>query len=392
MPVTITSFPANLCHVRNPIEVVAQADSAWATHTSYEMRVSLLYFRTSSLSSLTNLVTLRAQPDQGGVMRADLARYGESLVRATPPDPTQLLQLSPDMRKAVLIRVEEWIDGVVANVIEGGRFITIMRGGMDSFAGQSVYSWITDRTDGYPFLTREPVKRAWAGMDQWAYFPLLPGLSGDITLRADYTLNDGTTQQAVSLDVFSDPYVSWDLLAVPCGPTQIGLPAGVVEYEVYITLANDAAPFSQRLIFEMEQKRYPQERLFLYENSLGGWETVVAYGQQQRSQVVRQTSARRLLGSSPPRHVADQVAANTSRREMVQVAMGLRNAAETVHMTEELTFTENVLLQEGDDLTPLALDNQEEIPIISDDPLESNAKIFTFRRARLDRGFRKPKN
>jgi hypothetical protein len=151
----------------------------------------------------------------------------------------------------------------------------VLRGGLSPYEAASD-SWPTYQQTIKPFLTWDPdFQKVLPQQPAYLYYQhVAPGATAQVWVRVRHL--DGTSSQS-TVALLKDVR-RWEVYCLAVGPAMLGLTGPeVAGYDVWVT--NDAGVvLSQVRRFTLERAFYPQQRFFLYSNSLGGANVLAALG------------------------------------------------------------------------------------------------------------------
>jgi hypothetical protein len=197
-----------------------------------------------------------------------------------------------------------------------------------------------------PFLTWEP-----------DYQPVLPAQpaylyyqhvadDGDVELRATVRHVAGTTSALLLTTLVAAR--RWEVYCLAVGPAALGLTGpDVAGYDVWLATAAGVRR-SQVRHFVLERAYYPQQRFFIYSNSLGGANVLAALAPAKQTVDVVATEAQRPAYDADLGDVAtlDRVGTPT-----LSVTTGPRRRAQ-VQADQELLYSRRVVLRNGGQYWP----------------------------------------
>jgi len=152
-------------------------------------------------------------------------------------------------------------------------------------------NWPAYQAAVLPFLTWEPdYQRVLPAQPAYLYYQHAAG-DGDVLLWVKVRHVDGTSTDTQLTTLAK--VRRWEVYCLAVGPAALGL-AGpeVAGYDVWLATAAGAAR-SQVRHFVLEREFYPQQRFFVYSNSLGGANVLAALGTAKQTLEVVATEAQR---------------------------------------------------------------------------------------------------
>lgn len=280
MAITVTQTPNSVLSTLNRIVVRATADPAWDTHDSYYIRlVANVELEFEGGNFLTIPLDQVPDPTDGDCV-FNLSHLFHAYVQPDRPEDVITdtpIVLSKMVRNAGY-SLQEYIDGQAQGTPIPGPALNIYRSAFDYVTGQELQAFAISAGK---FLTHAPNPKE-VRTNQPEFLTLIaPTGTTSVQLNWEVTFDDDTTQSGTTpaiscnafnpilfptgfnqlrLDLISGTIVSWRVWIEDQSNTTISI------IRVY-TLNN--APCSQLI------------RYYLFENSLGGWDTLCTYGEGQ---------------------------------------------------------------------------------------------------------------
>lgn len=202
-----------------------------------------------------------------------------------------------------------------------------------------------------PFLTWEPNdKRVLPAQPEYLYYMVDSFDLPAFRQRARLHLADGTSQEFTFAVVTG--IRRFEVYCLPAGYAQltldtIGLEAPVVAWDVWVA-DEDGVPQTEVRRYHLDQGYYPEQRFFLYTNSLGGVNTLAALGQAKRVLDVKAELAER------PRYdplLGDTLVLAQHGQSVLSISTGPRRRAQLI-ADQELLLSPRVTLQSGGQYWP----------------------------------------
>ena len=176
--------------------------------------------------------------------------------------------------------------------IRSQTFITIYGGLPKNLLGTSLVNFLTveNKTN---FLTTSRLKRVTLDQPQWISWFNIGDNVEDVKLNIELKYNDGSYYSFIAHTYES--IGKFEKVIIPVGLDQIGANSlypnlTVVSYEVKL-LAN-GVQLSETMAFSIDNRYLPYKRFFLFQNSLGSYETFYTYGKKTKSIDFEKDSAR----------------------------------------------------------------------------------------------------
>ena len=192
--------------------------------------------------------------------------------------------------------------------------------------GQDITAWRT----GQKFLTRLPRTQQKVNKHQPMWLDFLVGAAvTQVDIQINYTLTSGamgTTQ------VHNQTTQGLDIVRFPVGYTQMFL-QNITEDEATveswtIQVRTGTTVISETLSYRLDPICPPQERYFVFQNSLGGYDTLRATGIAEVKKAISKQSATRIIGPLEDTYARSVLDYNISSSWNVKQASGFLNAAQ----------------------------------------------------------------
>ncbi|MGI4873359.1 MAG: hypothetical protein ACRYFX_19550 [Janthinobacterium lividum] len=217
----------------------------------------------------------------------------------------------------------------------------VLCGGLDP-AGAAAGTWPGYQAAAQPFLTWEPdYQRVLPQQPAYLYYQhATADTAVEVWLKVRHL--DGTSSQSALTVIL--PVKRWEVYCLAVGPAARGLTGpDVAGYDVW--LATSAGTLvSQVRHFVLERAYYPQQRFFLYTNSLGGVNVLAALGAAKQTLEVVATEAQRPAYDPELGDVATLERLGTGT---VSVATGPRRRGQVLADQELLQARRVTLLKDG---------------------------------------------
>ena len=197
-------------------------------------------------------------------------------------------KLTDEVIQWKIVYAESYGDTVYFKKITEGSAKYAIRAGLNftDFPGNDFFAtWLPANKK---FLTWSPnYKKINTTQDEYLNF-LLYGSITEINLICKCWYSDGTTQTLSLLT--QGTTAKYDLYRIPAGYTQLAIasnftiPAGesVLKYDLWLTDQSDAV-ISEVKTFVVDQLYFKNERILIFENSMGGWDTLRCKGLSEYS-------------------------------------------------------------------------------------------------------------
>ena len=234
----------------------------------------------------------------------------------------------------------------------------VLMGGLSfrEFPGNTFFA---DRAD--KFLTHAPDNKLLApGQPDFLYY-LVPESWASLYLHAEVFYNDGTSQLTVAKQAAA---ASGKLAIIPAGFTQLGLDDINVakfplSYKLWVAPSNlpTDAGASEKRSYLLDYFAYPHARQFLYQNSLGAFESIRCTGRFEVSRQIDRQNGERVIGSSYSPSDASRFSYNSMSYASIKGNSGMQlNRAWFNHLQEFIRSNEVFEIQ-GNSLVPVVIES-----------------------------------
>lgn len=279
----ITIEPGKIVSVNNPIGLRVAASFGWEFYDHYQIGIKLYYDKNhTSLFSIIPDMEARVTPDSAtGYYDFNLSRMLKGIFSPDRPEwLTNTARFCTKNNFRFYAVVEEYANTQLINSITSNIF-RVVDAGFSVPVGQYLETYVNSQK----FLTHQPRnKRISTCQKEFLYFSF-PS-PGTYTLNADLEFEDGTTLNGYNTIAPSITTGSaFNIGLFPCGFEALGLDSFVAPkvsaYTVYLT-----GDKSERQRFEIDRTFHPNDRFYLFKNSLGGYDTLRATGRLAESENV----------------------------------------------------------------------------------------------------------
>jgi len=271
--------PYFLSSVRNPIGVRVNADDNWANNEDYYLK---LVIEVEEIYKSGNFVILdldiRATPDKYTVVEFNLSRPLSRVLSSERPGWEDTMpKIGGNACKRYKYSIEEWVDGSLSTSILSD-IKHVVKAGFGFIKGQ----FLQEYANSMKWLTHQPREKLSSRHAGEFLYYLHVGESTTLEMFADLVFEDDSVQNGYQPNI-SISVGKGDLVIFPVGYQSLGLEQFVTppikSYEVYL-----AGNVSERMKFTIDCTYEPRERFYLFENSLGGYDTVRTTGRLKESQ------------------------------------------------------------------------------------------------------------
>ncbi|UHG90110.1 DUF5977 domain-containing protein [Spirosoma oryzicola] len=384
---------------RNRLDVVIDpADTTLTDRSSLRYALTLLVPTFPQSSEFTKLTTLigRERPPQisGGLERFDGAQFRidevlDGFLETQKPAFNQTaMSIVPTMTMPYCLR-ETVTGGKPAVSTELTRPKEwIFKGGLtnEDFAGWADRFFNTYLRDTRQFLTWQPLAKSVSlYQPEYLYFLLncspVPAI---IKRRIQVTYPDGRSDVR-TLDTLSGASLN-QVVCVPAGMYPNGLGYDVASYDVWLSDGNDNR-ISQVRTFRVDSREQEQERFILFENSLGGFDTLRITGQATEATSVRRVSVEIDETASTAIDVAQVRIIQAEGDHSLSVSTGYftRQASAWARYMDELLFSKAIYLVTDKGQVPLLLTTSE--LLTHEDNADLIARTLSFKKAKVEQNF-----
>ncbi len=228
-------------------------------------------------------------------------------------------------------------------------FVTIYGGLPKNLIGTSLVDFLTgeseDRTN---FLTTSRVKKVKLDQPQWLSWFNITSAVEQLKVNVELKYNDGSYYNFTAHTFES--VAQYDKIIFPIGLDQIGANSLYPELTVIsyvVSLYTENSRISEALTYQVDNRYHPYKRFFLFQNSLGSFETFFTYGKKSNSLDFEKDSARTIQIKDFVLENGENVDLDTTGQEKEKINTGYRSKAEIKAMRdfylskEKLTYVEN---------------------------------------------------
>ncbi|GAB3802964.1 hypothetical protein GCM10028819_32120 [Spirosoma humi] len=383
---------------RNRLDVLIDPADTTLTDRSdlrYALAVLVPKFpQSTELELLTTLVGREHPPLMvGGLQRFDGASFRieailDGFLETQKPDFGQIkMSIVPTLTMPYCLQ-ENVTGGIPAvNTTLTRPKTWVFKGGLanEDFAGWSDRFFDRYLADTRQFLTWQPdAKSVSQYQPEYLYFLLncspVPAL---INRRLQVNYPDGRSDVR-TLDTLSGAAIN-QVVCVPAGMAPNGLVNDVASYQLWLSDGNNNR-ISQVRTFIVDNKEQAQERFILFENSLGGFDTLRILGQGSESTTVRRT----LVDIDPQTAAIDAAQLRVIQvdgEQSLTVSTGYftRQGSGWARYLEELLLSKSIYLVTPKGHVPLLLSNTE--LLTADDDIDLVSRVLTFKKAKVEQNF-----
>ncbi|KOY86037.1 hypothetical protein AD998_07660 [bacterium 336/3] len=300
----------------------------------------------------------------------DISKYVKAFVSSTAPNVA--LEFNAQAESAITFTVDISIVGPAFTNNYTHSF-TALRGGLpkEVFAQDSNFFAYMGFNGNQKLLTHQPLRKSSVSPENPEFLAFYTATwGGTITRNTTVYYTDGTS------DIFTDAFAkSGDVITcIRCKLTDVPYDEQkeVLEYHVFFT---DGTRTTRLQIFEVDHSFRRQERFFIFENSLGGWDTLRCFGEQESEANVMQEMASDYSGNYLANNIlkTDMFVYDSSISNEHEVNTGYYPASYVAYL-REFMLSKNKYLVISNKLYPVVLTSKK-IKYAND---EKNLKAASF--------------
>lgn len=387
---------------RNRIDaLIDAADTSLTDRSSLRYALTLLvptFPQSPDLGELTTLLS-RERPPQttAGAVRYDGASFRidellDGFLSVQKPSFGQsVLGLVPTLTMPYAKR--ETVSGgtpAVATSVSRARQ-WVYKGGINAVDFASWGSRFFDiyLRDTRQHLTWQPPEKTISTLaqdEQYLYYLLnFTPTPSQIRLRADVEYYTGQIETRTLLTLDRPPLNA--VVCCPAGYRQLGFHLGTTVRSYKLWLANENNQrLSQVRTYRVDTKARPYQRFLLFDNSLGGFDTLRLLGQADQTTTVRRTLVEVDIAGSAVEQASLQIV-DSEGDSTITVSTGFfeRNASQWSRYIDELLLAKRVYLITDRGHEPLVLSTTS--LLVQDDNADVLAHTLVFTRANADGNF-----
>lgn len=387
---------------RNRIDaLIDAADTSLTDRSSLRYALTLLVPTFPQSPDLTELTTLqgRERPPQtsAGIVRYDGASFRIDelldgfLAVQKPSFGQNVMGLVPKLTMPYARREQVSGGTPAVNTTVNRTRQWVYKGGVSSvdFASWGGRFFDVYLRDTRQHLTWQPAEKtiSTAAQDeQYLYYLLnFTPTPSQIRLRADVELSTGVVETRTLLTLDRPPLNG--VVCCPVGYRQLGFHLGTAVRSYKLWLANEQNQrLSQVRTYRVDTKARPYQRFLLFDNSLGGFDTLRLLGQADQTTTVRRTMVEVDIAGSAVEQASLQIV-DSEGDSTITVSTGFfeRNASQWSRYIDELLLAKQIYLITDRGHEPLVLTTTS--LLVQDDNADLLAHTLTFTRANADSNF-----
>jgi len=299
-----------------------------------------------------SVVSAALAPDLGGRAFWDFSKPLSSFLLETGTDRPSLYDVEFEKGKVIrsyFLQVTELYGEpqLARGSIRSQTFVTIYGGLPKNLLGTSLVNFLSveNRTN---FLTTSRTKRVTLDQPQWlSWFNITDNLE-EVKVNIELELNDGSYYSFIAHTYES--VGKFEKLIIPIGLDQIGAndlypDLTVVSYE--IKLYSGANLLSETITYQVDNQYRPYKRFFLFQNSLGCYETFYTYGKKTNTLDFEKDSARVIQVRDFVLENAENIDLDITAQEKEKINTGFKSKAEIRAMRDFYLSKEKLTYVDG---------------------------------------------
>lgn len=299
-----------------------------------------------------SVVSAALAPDLSGVAAWDFSKPLSSFLLETGTDRPLLYDVAFAKGKVIryyFLQVTELYGEpqLARGSIRSQTFITIYGGLPKNLLGTSLVNFLTveNKTN---FLTTSRSKRVTFDQPQWLSWFNIGDNVEDVKLNIELKYNDGSYYSFIAHTYES--IGKFDKVIIPVGLDQIGANAlypelTVVSYEV--KLSANGVQLSETMAFSIDNRYLPYKRFFLFQNSLGSYETFYTHGKKTKSMDFEKDSARTIQIKDFVLENGENVDLDITGQEKEKINTGYKSKSEIKAMRDFYLSKEKLTYVDG---------------------------------------------
>lgn len=209
----------------------------------------------------------------------------------------------------------------------------------DSLIHEGEIRFMTTSLENIKIKTDQPNWLCW--------FNILDALES-VKVQVELTYNDGTPYIFTAHTY--DTVGKYEKLVIPIGLDQLGAnefypELSIVSYKVY--LKSDGIVRSNEVVFYVDQRAHLYHRYFIYQNSLGAFETFYTYGRKSNSYEIEKSNARIIQVNDFTLEKGEDTDFDIQLQEKEKINTGWKSKAEIRSMRDFFMSSEKLTLING---------------------------------------------
>lgn len=206
-----------------------------------------------------------------------------------------------------------------------------------------------------PFLTWQPTrKRVFLDQPEFLYF-IVP-FSGTTTFKLRIKIHYKNGSEFTHTKFSQGSLNKYEVYCIPAGYNQLGIAdyksgLEVLWYELNVIDQNSNA-LSEVRRYDIEQGHYPYRRYFLYQNSLGGSDTIVCVGQASSSLRTKDSEASRTLAHDYDIKDGEELVVSKVGESRLDLSTGFKSK-EYIERAQDFVISKEVYLMANNRYVPV---------------------------------------
>lgn len=297
-----------------------------------------------------SIVSAALAPDLNGIASWDFSKPLSSFVLDNGVDMPSLYNVINETGKVVrsffVQATELYGEPQTARMsMRSEKFIVIYGGLAKNLIGTSLIDFLT-KGDKINFLTTSYLKTVTPDQPQWVSWLNISDEVPNVKVIVELEYLDGTIN--IIEPYLYDQVKKYEKIIVPVGLDQLGANAiypelAIVSYSIYLKSQNNQ--LSTSIKYNVDHRHHPYKRFFLFQNSMGSFETFFTYGKKSNSLEVEKDSARLIQVKDFVLQNGENIDFNITINEKEKINTGFKNKLEILAMRdfylskEKLTYT-----------------------------------------------------
>lgn len=323
--------PADISASKNDIPLELTVSGNWRSLSNYELQIRVQKETAYRSGAFYDYQILAATPTAQNRVKLNLSACLEGLVSAEPPE--SLSAAAPKRLESQIARYKVVIYEYVAGALTSSDTIGpkfVVRAGVGEFNSQRLINY----SQGALFLTAQPDQK-YTRPQQPEYLSLqipIGAPSDTATVKTKILYLSGAESSTFS--GAGKAYEAGDLLRFVVGYNQLNLganpaPEPVIGYKIWIEDgSNNSLSNTQTYLFYEPKYCNPNSRYMIFENHLGGWDSIAITGGFDTAIEIEQKTAELIPDPARPSGVASLRQYETRFFEQQKGSSGLLSSGE----------------------------------------------------------------
>ncbi|MGJ1329406.1 hypothetical protein [Sphingobacterium multivorum] len=299
-----------------------------------------------------SVISAALAPDLSGKASWDFSKPLSSFLLETGTDRPSLYNVEFEKGKVIrtyFLQVTELYGEpqLARGSIRSQSFITIYGGLPKNLLGTTLVNLLTVE-NRVNFLTTSRIKKVTIDQPQWiSWFNITDNLE-DVKVNVELKYNDGSYYFFIAHNYES--VGKFEKVIIPVGLDQIGANSlypelSVVSYE--ITLIAGGKAVSESITYQVDSQYRPYKRFFLFQNSLGSYETFYTYGKKTNTLDFDKDSARVIQVRDFVLENGENIDLDITGQEKEKINTGYKSKAEIKAMRDFYLSKEKLTYVDG---------------------------------------------